>query len=342
MNWKKFAGTKLEVNLTKGPRSENLQKYEKEFTDLTGIQVASEATPEQQQRQKAVIELNSGRPSFDVIHMSYHVQKRQFEKAGWLADISGFMKDPGLTEASLKESDFSSAGLRYAKDDKGRMLSLPFSVDYWIVYWNKDLFAKKNLSYPTTFEELVRTAEALTDPKEGTYGFVARGLKNANVPVWSSFLHGYGGDFLDAGGNPDHRLARGDRGGAALPAPAHQGGAAGRLRLQLVGVPVGLPAGQDRHVARRRRLRPAAGGPGQVAGGRQGRLRRDAEGAEGPRRRDLRRRHRRHRREPEQGGRLSLLPVGGVEAAGRAPAPGRRRRPVPHLGPRRRRGAQRA
>jgi multiple sugar transport system substrate-binding protein len=202
VNWKKFAGTKLEVNLTKGPRSENLQKYEKEFTDLTGIQVASEATPEQQQRQKAVIELNSGRPSFDVIHMSYHVQKRQFEKAGWLADISGFMKDADLTEASLKESDFSSAGLRYAKDDKGRMLSLPFSVDYWIVYWNKDLFAKKNLSYPETFEELVRTAEALTDPKEGTYGFVARGLKNANVPVWSSFLHGYGGDFLDAAGNP--------------------------------------------------------------------------------------------------------------------------------------------
>ena len=45
------------------------------------------------------------------------------------------------------------------------MLSLPFSVDYWIVYWNKDLFAKKGLAYPTTFEELVKAAEALTDPK---------------------------------------------------------------------------------------------------------------------------------------------------------------------------------
>ena len=74
------------VNLTKSPRGDNLQKYEKEFTDLTGIQVSSEQTPEQQQRQKAVIELNSGSPSFDVIHISYHVQKRQFEKANWLAD----------------------------------------------------------------------------------------------------------------------------------------------------------------------------------------------------------------------------------------------------------------
>ncbi len=201
VNWKKFAGQKIEVNLIKSPRGDTLQKFEKEFVDLTGIQVSSEQTPEQQQRQKAVIELSSGSPSFDVIHISYHVQKRQFEKAGWLADISGFLKDATLTDPSLTESDFSKAGLLYAKDSNGKMLSLPFSVDYWIVYWNKDLFAKKGLAYPATFEEMVKAAEALTDPGSQTYGFVARGLKNANVPVWASFLLGYGGDFLTASGD---------------------------------------------------------------------------------------------------------------------------------------------
>src|SRR5229473_8135311 len=94
--WKKYAGTKLEVILAKGPRGDNLQKYIKEFTDLTGIEVESEQIPEQQQRQKAVIEFTSGKPSFDVVHLSYHVQKRQFEKAGWLADLSGYLKDPNL------------------------------------------------------------------------------------------------------------------------------------------------------------------------------------------------------------------------------------------------------
>src|SRR5215217_3650959 len=201
VNWKKYAGTKIGVNLIKSPRGEVLQKYEKEFTDLTGIQVSSEQTPEQQQRQKAVIELNSGSPSFDVIHISYHVQKRQFEKANWLADLTAFMKNSELTESSLTESDFSQAGLLYAKNPQGQMLSLPFSVDYWMVYWNKDLFAKKGLAYPQTFDEMVKAAEALTDPKDGTYGFVARGLKNANVPVWTSFLLGYGVDPVDANGN---------------------------------------------------------------------------------------------------------------------------------------------
>ena len=46
------------------------------------------------------------------------------------------------------------------------MLSLPFSVDYWIVYWNKDLFAKKGLAYPTTFEEMVEGGRG-ADRSEG-------------------------------------------------------------------------------------------------------------------------------------------------------------------------------
>jgi len=199
--WKKFAGTSIEVNLVKGPRGDLLQKFEQEFVELTGIKVSSEQIPEQQQRQKVVIELTSGKPSFDVVHLSYHVQKRQFERAGWLANLAPFMKDPALADPSLSESDFSAAGLQYAKNDKGELLSLPWSVDYWIIYWNKELFDKKGQKYPTTFDELVSVSEALTSTADGTYGFVGRGLRNANVPVWSSFLLGYGGDFLDAKGN---------------------------------------------------------------------------------------------------------------------------------------------
>ena len=83
-DWKQFKGEKIEVSFTKSPRGELLTKYQKEFEDLTGITVGSEMTPEQQQRQKAVIEFNSGKTSFDVIHLSYHVQKSQFAAAsGW-------------------------------------------------------------------------------------------------------------------------------------------------------------------------------------------------------------------------------------------------------------------
>lgn len=192
VDWKKHAGTTLEVNLVKSPRSDTLIKYLDEFEALTGIKVNAEATPEQQQRQKVVIELSSGKPSFDVVHLSYHVQKRQFEKGGWLADISGFLAEPSLTDPSLVESDFAEAGLLFAKDDAGVLRSLPFSVDYWIIYWNQELFDAKGLKYPETFDDLVAAAEAITDPSTNTYGFVARGLKNANTPVWTTLLLGYG------------------------------------------------------------------------------------------------------------------------------------------------------
>ncbi|RIX97450.1 extracellular solute-binding protein [Aureimonas flava] len=191
VDWKKYAGTEIEVNLIKSPRGELLRKHQTEFEELTGIKVNSEMTPEQQQRQKAVIELTSGRPSFDVVHISFHVQKRQFEKGGWLADLSGFMKDPTLTDAALTEDDFAQAGMQYAKDAGGALRALPFSVDYWIIYWNKDLFAAKNLEYPETFDAMVAAAKALKDNDAGTSGFVARGMKNANTPVWTALMLGY-------------------------------------------------------------------------------------------------------------------------------------------------------
>jgi len=48
---------------------------------------------------------------------------------------------------------------------------------------------------------MARAAEKLTDPKEGTFGFVGRGLRNANMALWGNFFLDYGGEFLDAKGN---------------------------------------------------------------------------------------------------------------------------------------------
>ncbi len=200
MNWKKFSGQKIEVTLVKSPRADILEKGLPEFEALTGIKVGFEQIPEQQARQKQVIELTSGKPSFDVIHESFHVQKRLFEKSGWVADLSGMMKDPTITAPETVESDFSSAGLLFAKNQQGQMRALPQSVDYWVVYYNKEMFEKANVKYPDTFEELFAAAEKLTNPSANQFGFVARGLKNANLPVYTSFLLGYGVDPVNAKG----------------------------------------------------------------------------------------------------------------------------------------------
>jgi multiple sugar transport system substrate-binding protein len=77
-DWRQFEGEQIEVLHTKNPRADLLQQHEAEFTELTGIEVGSEQVPEQQQRQKQVIEFTSGDTSFDVADVSWHVQKRLF------------------------------------------------------------------------------------------------------------------------------------------------------------------------------------------------------------------------------------------------------------------------
>ncbi|MET0918761.1 MAG: sugar ABC transporter substrate-binding protein [Burkholderiales bacterium] len=199
-DWKRFKGEKIEVFLVKSPHGDLLTKYHKEFEDLTGITVGSEMIPEQQQRQKAVIEFNSGNTSFDVIAISYHVQKRLFGKNKWLEDVRPMMADKTLADPNLDFADFAKGGLAYATQADGRIDSLPLNLDPWVVYYNRELFEAKGIAYPKTFAEMLDAAARINDPTKGVSGFVGRGLKNANVPVWSSFLLGYGGAFIDAKG----------------------------------------------------------------------------------------------------------------------------------------------
>src|SRR5262249_13007170 len=120
-DWKKFKGEKLEVSLTKGPRGDLLQKYRKEFEDLTGISVGDEQGPEQQDRQKVVIEFTSGNPSFDVLTVSWHVQKRLIGKAKWLEDLRGYLKDPAMTAPDYDYADFAQGAVDYATQGDGRV-----------------------------------------------------------------------------------------------------------------------------------------------------------------------------------------------------------------------------
>jgi multiple sugar transport system substrate-binding protein len=199
-NWKRFSGTSIDVLLVKNPRSDLFQAAEKEFTELTGIKVSAEQVPEQQQRQKAVIEFASGKPSFDVSAISLHVQKRMAGKGKWFADLTPFIKDASLTSPDFNFEDFGAGAVAYARQADGSLDTLPYFVDYWMVYYNKELFAAKGVEYPKSMDEMATVAAKLHDPAKGIAGFVSRGLKNANVPVWACLQLGQGMELTSADG----------------------------------------------------------------------------------------------------------------------------------------------
>jgi len=123
--------------------------------------------------------------------VSWHVQKRLIGRAKWLIDMKPMLADQQLTAPDYDFPDFTAGGLRWATQGDGRMDTLPLNIDPWMIYYNKELFAAKGLAFPRNFDEIVMAAEKLTDKAAGVYGWVSRGLKNANVPVWTSFMLGH-------------------------------------------------------------------------------------------------------------------------------------------------------
>ena len=76
---------------------------------MTGISVGFEQIPEQQQRPKVAMEMASGHPSFDVVNVGMHVQKRLVERANWMEDLRPYIADKTLTNADFDMPDFSAA-----------------------------------------------------------------------------------------------------------------------------------------------------------------------------------------------------------------------------------------
>lgn len=199
-DWKRYAGEEIEVTYTLGPLVDVLLEHQPEFEELTGIKVGAEQIPEQQARQKQVMEFNSGATSYDVVHYSYHVHKRLFAKNHWTLDLREFIEDPNKTPEDWDWDDFSDGAKAYAIDTEGRITSIPIKIDFWILFWNKELFEKAGVEYPADYTAMMEAAKTLHDPDNNIAGYLARGLKNANVPVWTHLMQGWDMDPISPDG----------------------------------------------------------------------------------------------------------------------------------------------
>jgi multiple sugar transport system substrate-binding protein len=191
-DWKQCKGQSIEVNYQLSPRGDLAKAHLKQFQELTGIEVGFEQIPEQQQRPKVAMEMATGHPSFDAVNVGMHVQKRLIEKAKWMEDLRPFIADKGLTNPDFDLEDFSKPSMAVATGDDGKINVLPLNQDLFILFYNKDLLAAKGFhAPPTTFDEMMTMAHALTEPSKQIYGFVGRGVKNANVVLYDNILLGW-------------------------------------------------------------------------------------------------------------------------------------------------------
>ena len=201
-DWQRYKGTTLFLLFYKHPWVDQIMKYFPEFESLTGMKLQFEVIPEVQGREKLVVEMTSGSGGIDAWHASMHVEKRRFWKSGWFQPLNAYLQDKTLTAEDYAWNDVTAGAKQAVTQPDQTISALPTFVDPFVFFYRKDLFDQKGWGPPRTMEELEDRAKALHNPP-AMYGFVMRGLKNANATPWAYVLYAMGGEYL----TPDRKSA---------------------------------------------------------------------------------------------------------------------------------------
>lgn len=83
----------------------------------------------------------------------------------------------------------------------GRLYGFPFDTNCLALFYNKDMLEAKGVAVPTTMQELVEAAKALTDPDANTYGLIVAGMDSEETTFqFMPTLYSFGGRFDQVNG----------------------------------------------------------------------------------------------------------------------------------------------
>jgi multiple sugar transport system substrate-binding protein len=111
----------------------------------------------QDYQQMIATQLTGGSDDIDIVTVKDVPNYTNLIRAGSIADLSSFMTEQQIDPASF-------GGLIEELTVDGKVYALPFRSDFWVVYYNKDIFDAAGVPYPTndmTWEQFDETAEKL-------------------------------------------------------------------------------------------------------------------------------------------------------------------------------------
>jgi len=183
------------------PHERAARQLARDFQVATGAGVRVTIVPYDQIRSKAIVDVQSGAPRYDVFDYWY-TTVGELAHQGVLEDLTGFIDQ----SPDVHADDFiGSVYDPYTLVD-GRRYGLPFDGDSQVLFYNEDLLARSGFGGPPrTWDEYLHMAEKITGdhPDGSVYGAVLP-AQAAPIIIGSAFanrLAGYGGRFL-SGGRP--------------------------------------------------------------------------------------------------------------------------------------------
>ncbi|ADI15294.1 ABC transporter substrate-binding protein [Truepera radiovictrix] len=197
-DWRRFEGTNIRFLMNNHPFTDFITPLVPEFEELTGINVTLESFPEDQFRQRRLLEASSGASSLDGYMIQPGQDGAQYLGAGWVRFVDDFVADSTLTNPELDMEDFFEGAIS-TFETEGGLYGLPLQIESSVLFYRTDLFEEAGLDGPPeTMEELREYAEALNGP--GMAGFAARGRGANATSQIVNFLYSFGGQWLNDDG----------------------------------------------------------------------------------------------------------------------------------------------
>ncbi|EGL83927.1 extracellular solute-binding protein family 1 [Caldalkalibacillus thermarum TA2.A1] len=109
----------------------------------------------------------------------------EFADLGYLLELDEYVSDEDL-------ADYLDSPMNYNLYD-GHIWGVPQATDALALLYNKRMLEEAGLSVPTTMDEFLEAAQALTDESKDQYGFFIRGDAYWVQP----FIWAFGGDLID-------------------------------------------------------------------------------------------------------------------------------------------------
>ena len=197
-DWRRYAGTKINVMFTTNLMGEYLESRVPDFEAATGIEVDFQLVEPGAMRDKQGVEFAAGSSSIDVWHTFLPQEGLKYYRAGWYEFVEPYLENPQLTPPDYDVADYGDFPLGRIE---GHLVGIPMYSETNGLFYNKELLEGAGLEVPETMDEMKAAAAKVYDPDNEIYGFVSRGFSYYNTSTMCQVFFSMGAEWLDADGN---------------------------------------------------------------------------------------------------------------------------------------------
>jgi sorbitol/mannitol transport system substrate-binding protein len=178
-----------------------MEKLTPEFTKETGIKVKFTTLSENDIRAKITQDVGLGGGQYDLVTLGTSDTGTYLDN-GWTAPLDPMFKQMSKKDQSWYDlNDIFPVVRDSMSSQKKGLAALPFYSETTLLFYNKDIFAKKGLTMPNipTWDQVYDLAVKANDPQNGIAGIALRGLPGygENLYIFNSVAYAFGAQFYD-------------------------------------------------------------------------------------------------------------------------------------------------